>query len=379
MIELRMALELDEMRLDLDVRCSERVVGIFGPSGAGKSSLLECVAGLRRRTTGRIVVAGECWLDSEVGLFVPPERRGVGYVPQDGLLFPHLDVLGNLSAGAAHRQRNAAAAGELDHVVALLELDGLLDRRVDSLSGGERQRVALARAVASAPRLLLLDEPLASLDLALRRRILPFLRRLRDELDLPMLYVSHDPTEVLALCDEVLALDRGRCEAQGTPAEVLADPALYSIEEDRGFENVVLGEALAASPGEGGVVLLDPGEQGRPAPERPGLQLRTPYFPDAAGTALVVVIPAQQVLLAAVPPRQLSAQNCLEGEVVGLRSAGGVCLVTVRFAGSAVRIVAELTSRAATELELEAGSPVFAVIKQTGCRVYGAGGASPAH
>ena len=235
---------------------------------------------------------------------MPPEERGIGYVPQEGLLFPHLDVRGNLLAGARSRARRVAGAdaAELTRVCALLEIDTLLDRPVSTLSAGQRQRVALARAVCSRPRLLVLDEPLASLELPLRRRILPFLRRLRDELDLPILYVSHEPLEIQALADEVIVLRQGRVVAQGPPARVLADPEVFALAPDEEYENVLAAIASAAEDGEGRAVEL-----------APGVRLRVPSFGGAAGSTVLISIPAQQVLLAVEPPRGLSAQNVLPG------------------------------------------------------------------
>ncbi|MEE3178395.1 MAG: ATP-binding cassette domain-containing protein, partial [Verrucomicrobiota bacterium] len=179
---------------------SRRVTGLFGASGSGKTTWLETMAGLRRSARGFIQFGETVWLDSDARIDVPPEQRGIGYVPQDHLLFPHMTVRRNLQSG----QQRAAVSGHdfkrmLEDVVDVLELDSLLERGVRELSGGERQRVALGRALCSGPRLLLLDEPLASLDLQLRLRILPFLQRVRDHFDVPMLVVSHNPIELQAL------------------------------------------------------------------------------------------------------------------------------------------------------------------------------------
>lgn len=208
--------------LDVDVRLGCRVTGIFGFSGAGKSTLLELIAGLRRPLAGAIRVEGETLFDAVVGRHLPPELRQVGYVPQDTALFPHLDVAGNLRFGLP---RAPADDGRFAfaHIVELLGLGPLLAARPARLSGGERQRVALGRALLAHPRLLLLDEPLAALDAELKCAILPYLRRVRDEFSLPMLYVSHSAEELFTLCDEVLVLRAGRVVAQGAPA-TLFDP-----------------------------------------------------------------------------------------------------------------------------------------------------------
>ncbi len=203
--------------LEADAQLDARITGIFGASGAGKTSLLETVAGLRRAAAGRIVLDGTALSDADRGIFLAAERRHIGYVPQDGALFPHLNVRQNLCYS------HAAGGGPgitYAHVVAVLDIGSLAGRRVGSLSGGERQRVAFGRAVLAAPRLLLLDEPLAGLDAELKQRVIPYLRTIRDEFGIPMLYVSHDPDDLVALCDDILLFDRGRCVRRGAPAEL---------------------------------------------------------------------------------------------------------------------------------------------------------------
>ena len=204
-ITLDFVLRQGGFAIEIRERIEARVVALFGPSGAGKTTVLESIAGLRRPRRGVIRIGERTLFDSAAGVDVPCHRRRVGYVPQDLALFPHMNVRGNLLYGAA-----AGAEDGFEQVAALLELGPLLDRNVAGLSGGERQRVALARALAASPALLLLDEPLAALDAALRSRILPYLERIRDELATPMLYVSHAEAEVRALADRVLVLEAGR-------------------------------------------------------------------------------------------------------------------------------------------------------------------------
>jgi molybdate transport system ATP-binding protein len=207
-----------------------RALSIVGPSGAGKTTLLEIIAGLRRPDRGRVTVGSHVVFDASAGIDAPPRRRRIGYVPQDLALFPHLDVRRNVLFGAHRRAAGQEAGREagarasaltLDRVAGVLDLAPLLDRRIETLSGGERQRVALARALLSAPDLLLLDEPLAALHMALRDRILQDLQRVRDELDTPLVYVSHDADEVRAIADHVLVLEAGRVARAGPPESVL--------------------------------------------------------------------------------------------------------------------------------------------------------------
>jgi molybdate transport system ATP-binding protein len=192
-----------------------RATALFGPSGAGKTTMLDAIAGLRRPTRGTIAVEGRTLFSTAQWVDVPPYDRHIGYVPQDVALFPHMNVRTNLLYGSHPSSRPALRRHrlltlDLDRVTAMLEIERLVDRRVTDLSGGERQRVALARALMSGPSLLLLDEPLAAVDVPLRRRILPYLARVRDELRIPIVYVSHDRDEVDALADAVVHIDHGR-------------------------------------------------------------------------------------------------------------------------------------------------------------------------
>lgn len=223
-----MSLELSGLRLPLahftlevDATLAAPMTAIFGASGSGKTSLLEVIAGLRRPAAGRVVVDGAVLTDANARVFVRPERRAIGYVPQDGALFPHLSVRANLLFGAQPDTQRPPGL-TLAHVTEVLEIEALADRAPATLSAGERQRVALGRALLAAPRLLLLDEPLASLDLPLRERLLPYLLRVRDEFALPMLYVTHSADEVVALCSEALVLERGRLARRGAVKELFA-------------------------------------------------------------------------------------------------------------------------------------------------------------
>lgn len=209
-------LPLEHFDLEVDVEITRDVTALFGPSGAGKTTLLDLIAGLRRAESARIELDGRVLTDTASRRLVPSRDRRIGYVPQDGALFPHLSVRGNLLFG---KKREAAPGHDfsLEQVVGVLDLEPFLDRRIGTLSGGEKQRVALGRALLSSPHLLLLDEPLAALDDELKGRVLAYLRRVRDELKVPMLFVSHAREEVVALCQEVLILERGRITFRGEP------------------------------------------------------------------------------------------------------------------------------------------------------------------
>jgi molybdate transport system ATP-binding protein len=212
-------LSFSSFSLELDVTLDAGVTAIFGPSGSGKTSLLEVIAGLRRPSAGIITLGGTVLTDSSTHRFVAPEHRAVGYVPQDGSLFPHLSVRKNLRYGLDETRARPPGLS-FEHIVDVLEIHSLLERSIGTLSGGEKQRVALGRALLAAPKLLLLDEPLASLDTALKERLLPYLVRIREEFTIPMLYVTHSPDEVVALCEHCLVLSAGKIMRQGHPQEL---------------------------------------------------------------------------------------------------------------------------------------------------------------
>lgn len=356
-------LELDRFDLAVAFETTHRVTGIFGVSGSGKTSLLETVAGLRRPKRGHVALGGRVWLDTDASRFVRPELRDIGYVPQDGLLFPNRTVRGNLLAGRKRAVLRGTALDEVfETVVELLELRPLLDRPAPTLSGGERQRVALGRAICSGPSLLLLDEPLASLDLGLRRRLLPFLGRLNEEFRIPSLFVSHDPVEVQALCDDLVVLHEGRVVAHGRPSEVLTDAAVYSRSEQQGFENVLPCELVESS---GGTSRVRPDG----APE--GIELVTVAASGVPGDRVLVGLPANEIILAMEEPRGLSARNALPATVTRIRTVGALGLVTVELAGDVAPLTIEITDTTAEALGLVVGARVHLVFKATSCRVYG--------
>ncbi|MAG71386.1 MAG: molybdenum ABC transporter ATP-binding protein [Acidobacteria bacterium] len=214
-VTLDFTLQQGPFRVQLDETVRARAIALFGRSGAGKTTVLDAVAGLRRPTDGRIVVGETTLFASRDGLDLPARHRRMGYVPQDAALFPHMTLRRNVTYGAGHGRGDTLAK-----ILAVLDLEALIERRVDQLSGGEKKRAAIARALMADPRMLLLDEPLSGLDAALRQRVLPYLIRVRDELETPMLYVSHQAEEVRAIADWVIKLDGGRVVSSGPPDEV---------------------------------------------------------------------------------------------------------------------------------------------------------------
>ena len=216
----RLSLRLEQFALEINVDLHNASTGIFGPSGAGKTSLLEVIAGLRRPETARICLNDQLFDDTVDGYSLPVRLRKIGYVPQDDSLFPHLSVRQNLLYGADDNSKRDTFS--FDHVTGFLQISSLLDRDVRSLSRGENQRIVIARALLSAPRLLLLDEPLTALDARLKQTILQQLRSLHDEFGIPMLYVTHDPAEATEICKEVLIVESGRLISRGNPLDLLS-------------------------------------------------------------------------------------------------------------------------------------------------------------
>jgi molybdate transport system ATP-binding protein len=349
MIELDVQLPLARFALSIQARIESEAVAVLGPSGAGKTSLLEVIAGLRRRATGRVVVDGEPLLDTAAGVRVPPERRRIGYVPQDSGLFPHLDARANVRFGL-RRERGAEA--RFTEAVEMLEIGHLLDRYPATLSGGERQRVAIARALASAPRLLLLDEPLAAVDLALRGRILPYLLQIRDEARVPMVHVTHHVGEAQVLAREVLVLEGGRVAAHGPAAAVVAARTLAS-DPEADLDNVLDGR-IAARDEAGGVASL--------VLAGGGVVLAVPAAGDLpVGSRATYAVPAEDVLVSIAPLAALSARNVFEAAITGIEPVGRDVLVRLRADG--VEWWARLTPAATRDLGLAPGQRVWIAVK----------------
>ena len=330
------------------------VVALFGRSGCGKSTLVNAIAGLLDADCGRVALDDMVLLDSEQRLNVPPERRRIGYVFQDARLFPHLSVAANLEYG--ERRAPPQRFVTLDDVAGLLDLGRLMDRRTHQLSGGERQRVAIGRALLSQPRLLLLDEPLASLDAARRDEVLPYLETLRDQLAVPMVYVSHDFDEVLRLATYVVLMESGKTIAQGGVGEMSLNRGLRSIIGADAVGAIVDGTALGMDPASGLMrVKLGHGE----------LRVEAANF--AAGSKLRVQLLARDLIVATQEPRHLSVRNILTGVITTVASDDADSdLVAIDIGGTT--IMARVTKAATRELSLEPGLPAWALVKAVSLR-----------
>ncbi|MFL6575392.1 MAG: molybdenum ABC transporter ATP-binding protein [Povalibacter sp.] len=346
----------NDFQLDVAIEVpTPGTVALFGRSGCGKTTLSNIIAGLLQPDFAKIEVEGVVLEDTAARQRVPAEKRRIGYVFQDSRLFPHFDVLGNLRYG----ERRAPATERritLDQVLGLLGLEPLLRRRTRELSGGERQRVALGRALLSQPRLLLLDEPLASLDAARREEVLPYLERLRDELEIPMVYVSHQFDEVLRLATHVVLMNAGRVISQGAVEEVSLHPELRAIVGADAVGSVLNGTIVATDP-HTGLAAIRVGEG----------TLNVTLKDARPGAAVRVQVLARDVILAVFPPEGLSVRNVLAGRIATITADDpDTDLVHVDVGGNTV--LARVTRAALQALGLRIGMPIHVLVKSVSIR-----------
>jgi molybdate transport system ATP-binding protein len=351
MLEVDVRHRFSNFELDVHFQSGRGLTALFGRSGSGKTSVVNAIAGLIRPERGRIFVDGSALLDTERKLYVPTHRRRIGYVFQEGRLFPHLTVRQNLLFGRWFSPRRERRSAPFDDVVDLLGIAPLLDRRPGRLSGGEQQRVAIGRALLASPRLLLMDEPLASLDTRRKDEILPYLERLRDEAIVPIVYVSHSVAEVARLATTIVVLSDGKVRAAGPVQEVMGRAELYPL-TGRFEAGAVLAVRVAAHDERWRLTELS-GDFGK---------LLVPRLEASLGTALRVRIRARDVILAANQPDGISALNVLPARVERLVSIEeGALEVQLRLGSE--RLLARVTKRSGEALGLIPGREVFAVIK----------------
>lgn len=338
----------DGFTIDAAFRAPPGVTVLFGRSGSGKTTIVNAVAGLLTPDEGRIASGDWTLLDTAQDVHLKPHRRRLGYIFQEGRLFPHLTVGQNLAYGGWFAPKDAARE-DTGCIVEMLGIGHLLDRRPGALSGGEKQRVAIGRALLSAPRLILADEPLAALDEERKAEILPYFERLRDEVNIPILYVSHSASEVARIATTVVALEAGRVVAQGPAATVLGDPAV-----------------LPAGAREAGALLtaqvVRHHDDGLTELDAAGIPLFLPRVNSGPGVTLRIRIAAHDVILSRSRPDGLSALNILPAIIHEVRSGGGPGAI-VSLDTAAGRMLARITRRSAAQLQLGPGVPVHAIVK----------------
>jgi molybdate transport system ATP-binding protein len=337
-LQARLRVPLEGFLLDIELDAVRGLTALFGPSGSGKTTVLRCVAGLTRAAVGFVALEGECWQDEARGWFAPAHKRACGYVFQESSLFPHLSVRRNLEYGWK-RVPTAERRIALDNTVELLGIGPLLARLPATLSGGERQRVAMARALLASPRLLLMDEPLASLDEARKGEVLYYIERLRDELRLPILYVSHSIEEVVRLADKVIVLAAGKVARAGPVAGLLTGGSV--------IDTRVAGHDL-----EWGLTRL----------EFHGGVLYAPEVDALVGERVRVRIQARDVSLALSPPSDASFLNVLAATVTSIGSEQGAS-VEVQVDVRGIPLAARITRKSVHALNLAPGRSVYALVK----------------
>jgi molybdate transport system ATP-binding protein len=335
---------------ELHAKCviNEPVVGLFGPSGAGKSTLLGLIAGLIKPNAGHLILDGEPLFNDRQAINIPLHQRRIGTVFQDSRLFPHLNVRDNLNYGfnlLAVKDRRFG----FNQIVELLEIGHLLSQKPHQLSGGEKQRVALGRALLTSPRLLLLDEPLASLDVRLKHQILPFLRRVKNEIKIPMIYVSHAIDEILYLTTQIAMLDHGEILAVGQFNQVIHDKRILTLAHSLGLENVLHLEVTAHH-----------ADDGFTTAQFATQQIYIPSVNSAVASAVSVSIAASNIALSKQKIEGVTIQNQLMGTVTDIQRIGTRTLVSVDVG---VELIAEVTAKAVHDMQIKRGNILYCLIK----------------
>ena len=349
MLKLSFRKRLGNFQLEIDHTVTEKVTAFLGPSGSGKSTLLNCISGILNPDEGELLFSGQTLYSSFQKKRVPPEKRDFGYVFQEGYLFPHLTVQQNISYGRPRRS-NGNTQIDMGTVIDILEIGELLSRYPNQLSGGQRQRVAVARALGMSPRLLLMDEPLTSLDAGLKNRILPYLYHIKETFDIPLLYVTHSISEVMALADEAFLLSEGRITGRGEPHQLLTSPSALPVAQMTGVENILSLPVVVASE-ERGVTELALGEQ----------RLMVSYTQTESGSTMPIAIRARDIIIALDQDLRMSARNILRGTIRQIAVQTGRVMLSVDIEGHLLSV--EVTSDAREQLGLAEGTVCYFIIK----------------
>jgi molybdate transport system ATP-binding protein len=350
MIDVDIEQQLGAFKLDVQFAADAPIVGLFGPSGSGKSSVINAIAGIIKPSRGYVRVNGLSLYDAQRKVDIPRNERRIGYVFQDALLFPHMDVSNNLLYGQRLRATSDRVIDE-QHVVDLLGLSGLLHRRPTTLSGGEKQRVAIGRALLAQPRILLMDEPLAALDAPRKSEILDYIERLRDDLAIPIVYVSHSVAEIARLADTVVILADGKCVAQGSVDDVMSRLDVQAV-PDRNEAGSVLETRVCRHDPEYHLTTLgfDGGE------------LVVPRLEVSIGDRVRARIRARDVSLSVRRPVDMSVLNVLAARVTGIEDTTGA-FVDLQLAVGGATLLARITRRSLHQLDIRVGQQLYALVK----------------
>lgn len=344
-IILNIKKRLGKFTLDVECELRQKVTAFLGASGSGKTTLLNCISGTLTPDKGQIVFGQNKLNDTELRINVAPDKRQIGYIFQEGHLFPHLTVEKNIRYGQPKYQRKDPDS--LFQILDTLEITDLLHRYPNQLSGGQRQRVAIARALAMEPRLLLMDEPLASLDGGLKSRIIPYLHHIKEEYDIPIIYVTHAISEAMALADEAFLLSEGKIIAQGEPHQLLTAPSALPIANMTGVENI-FSLPVANSDKQRGITELDIGDQ----------LLIIPFIDTEIGNQVPIAIRAEDIIISLEPNLPISARNILRGTIDCVDDQMMVSILVEGY-----RLSVKITNEAKEQLQLSDGKEVYCVIK----------------
>ena len=353
MLDVRIKTRLGAFLLDVEFAMGKEVFALLGASGAGKSLTLSTIAGFVTPDRGRISLGGEALFDSAEGVSDKPERRRIGYVLQEPYLFPHHTVLKNLTYGA---RRGKEGPVRLDEVLDVLNLGGLRKRRPQHLSGGEKQRVAIGRALLSAPDVLLMDEPVSSLDEPAKWRILTYIKKIHERFGIPILYVTHSMDEVDFLADSVALLEEGKVVAQGLKEELLRSGKLFETPFRRHFSNLLKAEIIESQP-DSGLTTVSIGDK----------RFEIPLTEGRAGDTVLLSVPAGDIMVSAEHPAPLSARNIYCGEVKALfpTPTSAIALLDAGF-----DMFVEISPAALKELNITVGDHLHYILKARSFRIH---------
>ena len=334
--------------LDIDCILKEKVTAFLGASGSGKTTLLNCISGIVSPDQGEIVFKDRIFFSSNLRINLPPEQRRIGYVFQEGHLFPHINIAANIRYGQSRRKRKQHE--NVSEIIEILEIEDLLKRYPKQLSGGQRQRVAIARSLAMEPTILLMDEPLASLDSGLKNRIIPYLYEIRERFEMPILYVTHTISEAMALADEAYVLSDGKITAKGQPHQLLTSPSALPIANMTGVENV-FSLSVSKSDKDKGITELEIGKQ----------TLKIPYIDRNIGESVPVGIRAEDIMVSLEPNLPISARNSLKGSIDEIEIVGDMIILFIIVEGFHLSV--KITHSAREQLDLRQNTEVYCVIK----------------